>query len=97
MQHLSLSLPHTHFTAAVGFKIEDLKVNDGIMRGKQKRRRENHGVGPLSALQIKFPRDYNVGDGRDETGEKMMTVTSGKTVKIRCTPHLEAESRSITC
>ena len=100
---LSLSLhTHTHSAQlkAVGFKVEDLKVN-----GKDynvKNRNDNVKTMELGhssgTLHFNFPQDYNVGTtaNADATGEKMMTLTSGKTVKIKVhSPDLEKQEVTI--
>ena len=84
----------------MGFKVEDLKVNgkDYNVENRNddvKTMELGHSSG---TLQINFPRDYNVGttEGADPTGEKMMTVTSGKTVKIKVhSPDLEKQEVTI--
>ena len=71
----------------MGFKVEDLKVNGKAYNVKNrnddvKTMELGHSSG---TLQINFPQDYNVGSTveADPTGAKMMTLTSGKTVKIK--------------
>ena len=72
----------------MGFKADELKVNGATWSSST----ENQNVQSMElvsssgeTLTINFPQDYNVGttNGADVTGVNMMTVTAGKTVKIK--------------
>jgi hypothetical protein len=72
----------------VGFKADELKVNGATWSSST----QNQNVQSMELvsssgekLMINFPQDYNVGttSGADASGVNMMTVTAGKTVKIK--------------
>ena len=72
----------------VGFKADELKVNGATWSSST----QNQNVQSMElvsdlgeTLTINFPQDYNVGttNGADASGVNMMTVTAGKTVKIK--------------
>ena len=74
--------------STVGFKADELKVNGATWSSST----ENQNVQSMELvsdsgekLAINFPQDYNVGttENADNSGVNMMTVTAGKTVKIK--------------
>jgi len=73
--------------STVGFKVDEVKVNGAVWSTAT----QNNNVATMElvhstgTLKFDFPTDYNVGTtaGADATGQNMMTVTAGKTVKIK--------------
>ena len=73
--------------STVGFKVDEVKVNGAVWSTAT----QNNNVATMElvhstgTLKFDFPTDYNVGTtaGADATGQDMMTVTAGKTVKIK--------------
>ena len=71
----------------VGFKVDDLQINGRAYDDAKK----NEDVTTLSisntagGLSISFPKDYNIGStaNTDPTGETMMPLEGGKTIKIK--------------